>query len=113
MAHRKLKDLAVKVGEYESQGEKKSRWHNVGALMDDGNGGQYLMLDRYFNPAGVPNPEGRASLLVSMFDPKDNRTAAPATQQQRAPAQRPTPQQPRPQAPPQQRPPNKDDDVPF
>lgn len=111
MAHRKLKDLAVKVGEYESQGEKKSRWHNVGALMDDGNGGQYLMLDRYFNPAGVPNPDGRASLLVSMFDPKDSRAPAAAPQQQRQPAQRPTPQQPRPQQLRQQT--NEDDDVPF
>lgn len=112
MAHRKLKDLAVKVGEYEVQGEKKSRWHNVGALMDDGNGGQYLMLDRYFNPAGVPNPDGRASLLISMFDPKDQRgeTRPPAVQQ-RPPAQRPTPMQPRPQAVPINA--RKDDDVPF
>jgi hypothetical protein len=112
VAHRKIKDLAVKVGEYESQGEKKSRWHNVGALMDDGNGGQYLMLDRFFNPAGVPNPEGRASLLISMFDPKDQRTETrPQATPQRTPAQRPTPQQPRPQAPPPQN--RKDDDVPF
>ncbi len=123
MAHRKVKDLAVKVGEYDDRasGQKKARWHNVGAVMEDDNGGQYIMLDRYFNPAGVPNPDNRGTVLLSMFDPKDaaaaggQRQAAPA-QQRPAPAQRPTGQQqrPAPQAAPAAPAGNAfDDDVPF
>ncbi len=125
MAHRKVKDLAVKVGEYDDRasGQKKARWHNVGAVMEDDNGGQYIMLDRYFNPAGVPNPDNRGTVLLSMFDPKEaagggQRQAAPAAQQQQrpAPAQRPTGQQqrPAPQAAPAAPAGNAfDDDVPF
>jgi len=39
MASRKIYDLAVKTGTYQSQGETKNRYMNVGALMesDDGN----------------------------------------------------------------------------
>lgn len=127
MAHRKVKDLAVKVGEYNDRasGQAKARWHNVGAVMEDDNGGQYIMLDRYFNPAGVPNPDNRGTVLLSMFDQKEaaagggQRQAAPAAQQQQrpAPAQRPTGQQqrPAPQAAPQAAPAGStfDDDVPF
>ena len=27
-------------------------------------------MDRTFNPAGVPNPDGKESLLISMYDAK-------------------------------------------
>lgn len=122
MAHRKVKDLAVKVGEYNDRqtGQAKARWHNVGALMEDDNGGQYIMLDRYFNPAGVPNPDNRGTILLSMFDQREagaagggQRQAAPAQQQRPAPAQRPTGQQqrPAPQAAPAGN--GLDEDIPF
>ncbi len=29
--------------------------------------GQFMILDRTFNPAGVPNPDNKSSVLVSMF----------------------------------------------
>lgn len=72
---RKLYDLAVKTGSYtNSSGETKGRWQNVGALMDDGNGGKFIMLSKWFNPAGLPDLNGKGatseSILVSLFEPK-------------------------------------------
>jgi len=67
----KIKDLAVKTGEYtDNQGNTKGRYENVGAIMKGDDGNSFMMLKRTFNPAGVPNPQSRDSVLISMFDPK-------------------------------------------
>ena len=109
MAARKIYDLAVKVSEYQdNQGNKKGRWQNVGAVMQGDDGGKFIMLAKWFNPAGVPDFSGRGgeSLLLSMFEPKDQngqQGGGDGHQQQR-------------QAPPQQQraPQNQyDDDIPF
>ena len=64
-------DLVVKVGEYtDSQGQTKGRFKNVGVMME-GDKGPYLLLDRTFNPAGVGGNEGRESIIVSLYEPKD------------------------------------------
>lgn len=63
-------DVAVKVGEYEKGGEIKGRYINVGAILQ-GKDGPYLVLERTFNPAGVPNPENRSNLILSLFAPRD------------------------------------------
>ena len=34
-------------------------------------GGKFMLLNRTFNPAGVPNPQDKASIIVSMFDVKE------------------------------------------
>lgn len=92
-------DLVVKVGEYtDGQGQTKGRFKNVGVVMD-GQNGPYILLDRTFNPAGVGGNDGRESIIVSMYEPKQD--AAQSTQQRpAAPAQR-APQRPL------------DDEVPF
>jgi hypothetical protein len=65
-------DLVVKVGEYtDGQGQTKGRFKNVGVMMD-GDKGPYILLDRTFNPAGVGGNDGRESIIVSMYEPKDN-----------------------------------------
>lgn len=69
-------DLAVKTGEYtDKTGAKKGRWQNVGAVMLNDDGGQYIMLAKWFNPAGVPDLSGKGanseSILLSMFEPKE------------------------------------------
>lgn len=63
----KLYDLAVKTGEYEKDGQTKGRYLNIGAIMEKDDGGRFILLNRTFNPAGVPNPDNRDNLIVSMF----------------------------------------------
>jgi hypothetical protein len=79
---KKKYDLAVKVSTFTNkQGEQKNKWANIGAVMQNDNG-FFMILDRTFNPAGVPNPEHKESLLVSMFEPNENQGG-----QQQAPQQ--------------------------
>lgn len=77
---KKLKDLCVKTGEYTTKtGETKGRYVTVGSLMANDDGGQFLLLSRWFNPAGVPTKEaGQDSILVSAFDPREE-GAAPSS----------------------------------
>lgn len=70
---KKLYDLAVKTGEYTNQqGEKKGRYQNVGAVMQTDDGSKFIMLAKWFNPAGVQDLSGRGgeSVLVSIFPPR-------------------------------------------
>lgn len=67
---KKAYDLAVKVGTYEKGGETKNRYLNIGAVLEKDDGGKFILLDRTFNPAGVPNPDGKSSIIISMFEPK-------------------------------------------
>ena len=86
----KLYDLAVKTGSYtNAAGEQKHRWQNVGAVIQGNDGGQYMMLAKWFNPAGVPDERGGESILISMFEPKQDQTQQPRSQapQQQAPQQ--------------------------
>lgn len=73
MAVKKIYDLAVKVGEYtNSAGEKKARWQNIGSEFQSDDGSTFQLIDKWFNPAGVPDLSGKggASVLVSKFAPK-------------------------------------------
>jgi hypothetical protein len=65
-------DLVVKVGEYtDNQGQTKGRFKNVGVMME-GDKGPYILLDRTFNPAGVGGNDGRESIIVSLYEPKQD-----------------------------------------
>ncbi len=74
-------DLVVKVGEYtDGQGQTKGRFKNVGVMME-GDKGPYILLDRTFNPAGVGGNDGRESIIVSLYEPKqDNQDRGLPTQ---------------------------------
>ena len=71
-----IKELSVAVGSYEdrSSGQTKNRYKPIGVLMEstdrDGRTNQFIMLDRSFNPAGVPFKQGSDKILISLFDPK-------------------------------------------
>lgn len=73
---KKIKDLAIKVGSYESEGKTKNRYQNVGAVLETAEGGKFILLDRTFNPAGAPNPDNKSTVLISMFDIKDDKKEA-------------------------------------
>ena len=68
----KTHDLAVKVGEYQQDGQTKGHYENVGAVMRGDDDNTFIMMKRTFNPAGVPNPENRDSVLISVFEAKQN-----------------------------------------
>lgn len=71
MSSKKTHDIAVKTGEYQDrEGNTKGRWQNIGALMEGDDGNLFIVLERTFNPAGVPNPDSRASLIASCFKPQ-------------------------------------------
>ena len=75
-----IKELAVAVSTYEdhSTGKQKNRYKNVGVLMEtegrDGQKNRFLLLDRSFNPAGVPAKPGSDKIIVSMFSPQEERS---------------------------------------
>ena len=103
MPAKKIRELVVKTGSYRDRdGNEKPRWKNVGSLMESEDGGKFILLDTTFNPAGVPNPDNRDNVLISIFEMKDNDGGQ---RQQSAPAQRraPAPQQTN----------IADDDIPF
>lgn len=68
-------DLCVKVGSYEKNGETKNRYENIGAKWENNEGGHFYTLKRTFNPAGVPNPDNKDSIILSIFDKKEQGTA--------------------------------------
>lgn len=71
-------DLAVKTGSYTTpSGETKNRYENIGSVMV-GDKGELLLIKRTFNPAGVPNPENRDSVLVYKFEVRDKQASTPA-----------------------------------
>lgn len=72
MSTRKVFDLAVATGSYtDAAGATKHRYQNVGAVMQGDDGRQFMLVERWFNPAGVPYDAARGnSILVGMFEPK-------------------------------------------
>ena len=95
----KLYDIAVKTGEYQTpSGETKARWQNVGSVFQGQDGGQFILLSRWFNPAGVPDLSGKGgdSVIMSCFEPRQDG-------QQQAPAPQPVAATRKPAAPVQQR----------
>lgn len=73
MPAKKIRDLAVKTGSYtDRDGNTKGRYKNVGSLMESDDGSKFILLDTTFNPAGVPNPDNRDNVLISIFEMKDS-----------------------------------------
>lgn len=73
MAATKTHDIAIKVGEYEVQGEKKNRYKNIGAMME-GDNGPFLLLDTTILGMSVnyvANPKRQERIIVSLFEVKD------------------------------------------
>lgn len=69
---KKIKDLAVVTGTYSNgYGEEKRRYMNCGAVMQNDDGGMFIMLNRYISYADLPNPKGGENILISAFDLKE------------------------------------------
>ncbi|MBQ9895962.1 MAG: hypothetical protein IJQ63_00355 [Synergistaceae bacterium] len=72
----KIYDLAVRTGQYMTRsGETKSQWLNIGAVMRNDKRESFILLNRSFNPAGVPVKDSKAAqIIVSLFKPKGDRS---------------------------------------
>jgi hypothetical protein len=80
---KKLYDLSVPKNSYTNKaGDTKAVWLNIGSIMENTDGKRFIFLDRTFNPAGVPNPENRSNVLVSMFKSKEVEQQPENTQEQ-------------------------------
>lgn len=65
---RKVADLVVSTGRYTTaQGVEKQRYMNVGVRMQNDDGTTFILLNRTFNPAGVPNPDNRDNVMIREF----------------------------------------------
>ena len=77
MGTRKVYDLSVKTGSYESNGETKNRWTNVGVVLATDDGARFILMDRTFNPAGVPYDANKGNtIMVAMFEPRQDKQPA-------------------------------------
>ena len=72
---KKVKNLSVKTREYVKDGVKKANWQNIGVIMENDEGKQYMLIDRWVNLAGLPdfgNKPNPSAVMVTMFDADNN-----------------------------------------
>ena len=88
----KIGRLACKVGSYQKDGQTKGKYVDVGVLMQSQDGSMYVLMNTTFSPAGVPNPENKESIIVSVF--MDNQQPQQGYQQPQQQYQQPVQQMP-------------------
>ncbi len=71
MSFKRTKELKVKHGTYQKDGETKNSYRTIGSLMEDDSGSKFILIDPTFNFAAVKREEGRDSVMVSLFEPKE------------------------------------------
>lgn len=73
MPSKVIYDLTIKNGEYNTNGESKPRWVNIGKIMrtDDRTRDPYFLIDPSINFAAFPREPGRDMVIGSCFKPKD------------------------------------------
>lgn len=78
MGSRIVHEICVATGTYrDSSGKEKKQWQKVGVELETDQGGRFILLDRWFNPAGIADPESRGTVMLSMFDPKNKQDNKP------------------------------------
>jgi single-strand DNA-binding protein len=71
---KKLYEVVAKVGEYQKDGETKAKWQTVGAMLE-GEKGPFILLAKWFNPAGLVDAKGGENVMLSLFPPKERESA--------------------------------------
>lgn len=64
-----IADVCVAVG---TKADGKKRYETIGAKWQKDDGGTFVTIKRTFNPAGVPNPENKDNIILSIFDKKES-----------------------------------------
>ena len=63
---KKLFNLSVKVG---ARKDGAPIYMDIGVVLEDENG-PFMLLNKTFNPAGVPDKPDKSSVKIMMFEPK-------------------------------------------
>lgn len=63
-----IADVCVAVG---TKADGKKRYETIGAKWQKDDGGTFVTIKRTFNPAGVPNPDNKDNIILSIFDKKE------------------------------------------
>jgi hypothetical protein len=74
MPSKMIADLVVKVGEYERNGERKSINKNIGTLMENDDGRQFVLIDSTVLTMElnyIANKDRREKMIVSVFPKRD------------------------------------------
>ena len=61
------KKLAVANGQYEKDGQMKTRWVNVGVILNK-DGKEFCLIDPTINFAAFPREQGKDMVMVGVFD---------------------------------------------
>tara|TARA_Y100001968_G_C19355900_1_gene717150 strand:+ start:107 stop:391 length:285 start_codon:yes stop_codon:yes gene_type:complete len=73
---RKVKNLSVKTREYKDRdGNDKANWQNIGVIMENDQGKQFMLIDRWVNLGGLPDFSGKpnpSAVMVNIFDVDEN-----------------------------------------
>lgn len=70
MATKKF-DVVAKIGSWtDKEGKNKNKYLSVGTVFENDDKKMFMVLNRTFNPAGVPNPENKEAVILSFFEPK-------------------------------------------
>lgn len=70
---RKLYNVAVPTGQYtDKTGNTRANWETVGAMFQKDDGKKFITIKRTFNPAGVNTDGNSASVILSLFEPREN-----------------------------------------
>lgn len=74
MASKFIGDIAIKVGTYQSGGNEKGEYRRIGRLMQNDDGGHFLLLNADVLPMQfnyLANKERKSSVLCSVFPPRE------------------------------------------
>jgi len=82
------KKLAVANGSYTKDGQEKTRWVNVGVILEK-NGKEFALIDPTINFAAFPREQGKDMVMVGVFDDanQNNQQGGNNNYQQQAPQQ--------------------------
>ena len=75
-----MKKLAVANGNYEKDGQTKTRWVNVGVIMEK-DGKEFALIDPTINFAAFPREEGKDMVMVGVFEEQQNNNSQQQQQQ--------------------------------
>ena len=66
-----MKNLSVANGTYTKDGQEKTRWVNVGKILEK-DGKEFMLIDPLVNFAAFPREAGKDMVMVGIFEEQNN-----------------------------------------